>query len=120
MDEVTNAGLPGVDFRLIDGHFAVIFAGPGKTLSKLRPLQPRIVYEIAPADLVRFNVNQKKVIRLLLNRGKVDTSGLAKILKITPQAIRKDLAVLQKIGIIEKKGKARDTYYVLKGDLHTF
>jgi len=60
MDEVKNVGLPGVDFRIIDGHFAVIFTGPGKTLSKLRPIKPRALYAVAPADVDRLNDNQKK------------------------------------------------------------
>lgn len=44
------------------------------------------------------------------------TAVLADLLKVTPQAVRKDLAVLQKRGLIEKRGSARTTYYVLKGD----
>jgi len=116
LDEVKNVGMPGVEFRIIDGHFAVIFAGPGKTLSKLRPFQPRILYEITPAEVGRLNNNQKKITRRLLSKGEVETAELAKSLKVTPQAVRKDLAVLQKMGIIEKRGRARATYYVLKGD----
>lgn len=116
LDEVKNVGLPGVDFRMVDGNFAVIFAGPGKTLSKLRPFKPRTVYEIAPAEVGRLNSNQKKIAHRLLSKGKVETAGLAKLLKVTPQAVRKDLAVLQEMGIIEKRGRARATYYVLKGD----
>lgn len=117
VDEVTNVGLPGVEFRIVDGHFAVIFAGPGQRLSKLRPLQPRTIYEIAPAEVGRLNDNQKEVIRRLLDKGDVDTTGLAESLNVSPQAVRKDLAVLQKRGIIEKRGRARATYYVLRGDL---
>ncbi len=117
LDEVKNVGLPGVEFRIVDGHFTVIFTGPGNRLSKLRPLHPRIIYEVAPAEVDRLNKNQKEITRRLLSKGEVDTAGLAKLLKVTPQAVRKDLAVLQKMGIIEKKGRARATYYVLKGDL---
>jgi predicted HTH transcriptional regulator len=116
VDEVKNVGLPGVEFKIVDGHFAVIFRGPGKTLSRLRPIQRRVVYEIAPADVYRLNDNRKRIVRRLLSKGEVDTAGLARLLKVTPQAVRKDLAVLQKMGIIEKKGRARATYYVLKGD----
>ena len=119
LDEVTNVGLPDVQLKIVDGHFTVIFTGPGKTLSNLRPCQPRIVYEIAHADMKRRNDQQKKIIRYLLSKGEMDTTEFAKLLKVTPQAVRKNLAVLQKIGIIEKRGKARATYYFLKGDPHT-
>jgi ATP-dependent DNA helicase RecG len=119
VDEVTNVGLPGVEFRIVDGHFAVIFVGPGKTLAKLRPPRPRVVYEIAPADVGRLNKNQKKVVRHLLKKVDVGATELAELLKVTPQAVRKDLAVLQKMRIIEKRGKARATYYVLKENPHT-
>jgi ATP-dependent DNA helicase RecG len=118
VDEVTNVGLPGVEFKIVDGHFGVIFAGPGKTLSKLRPLEPRVAYEISRADVGRLNVSQKKIVRGLLGKGRVDSTALAQSLKVTPQAVRKDLAVLQKMGIIEKRGRARATYYVLRGDKH--
>lgn len=94
----------------------MIFAGPGKTLSKLRPLQPRIVYQITPAEVDRLNDNQKEVIRRLMIKGEVETSVLSDLLKVTPQAVRKDLAVLHKRGLIKKRGSARATYYVLKGD----
>ena len=39
---------------------------------------------------------------------------LAKALKVTPQAVRKDMAALQKMGLVEKQGAARATSYVLK------
>lgn len=116
MDEVKNVGMPGVEFKIVDGHFTVIFAGPGKTLSKLHPIQPRIVYAIPPADVERLNNNQKKITRRLLAKGEVETAELVKLLKVTPQAVRKDLGILQKVGIIEKKGRARATFYILKGD----
>ena len=116
MDEITNIGMPGVEFRIIDGHFAVIFTSPGKTLPRLRPTQPRILYEIASAELERLNANQKKIVKHLLSKGEIETSKLAKMLEVTPQAVRKDLGVLQKLEIIEKKGSARATYYVLKGN----
>lgn len=48
----------------------------------------------------------------------MDSAGLARLLKVTPQAVSEDLAVLQKMGVIEKRGRARATYYVLKGDTH--
>lgn len=115
VDEVANAGLPSVEFTIVDGHFAVVFAGPGRTLSNLRPPRPRIIHEIAPADVSRLNDNQRRIVRRLLSKGQVDTGGLARLLKVTPQAVRKDLTVLHKLGIVEKRGKARATHYVLKG-----
>jgi len=79
-------------------------------------LSRRAVFEVEPVDVDRLNDNQKKIVRRLLSKSIVDTTGLAKLLQVTPQAVRKDLAVLQKMELIEKKGKARATYYVLKDD----
>jgi len=80
----------------------------------LRPFKPRVVYEIAPGKLERLNTSQKKIMRRLLGKGEINVAEMAKALNITPQAVRKDMAKLQRLELIEQRGKARATYYVLK------
>ena len=114
VNEVRNTGLPNVEFSIVDGYFTVSFVSPGANLSKLRPVQPRVVYEVAPAATDRLNANQKQIIKRLLQKGQVNVSEMVKLLKVTPQAVRKDMASLQNMEIVKKRGKARATYYVLK------
>jgi predicted HTH transcriptional regulator len=114
VDEVRNMGLPDVKFNILDGHFTVTFTGTDKSLSRLRPIQPRVVYEVAPGKLDRLNTGQKKIMQRLLEREQVNVPQMAKLLNVTPQAVRKDMAKLQQSGLIVQKGKARATYYVLK------
>lgn len=116
VDEVRNTGLPGIRFTIVDGHFTVVFTGPGENLSRLRPAHPRVIYEVPPAAEERLNANQKKIIRSLLKKGRVKVPEMTRLLKVTPQAVRKDMSGLQNMGLVEKKGKARSTYYVLKED----
>ena len=40
--------------------------------------------------------------------------GLAAKLRVTEQSVRKDMAKLQALNLIEQRGAARATYYILK------
>ena len=53
-------------------------------------------------------------LRVFLAKDEVQVPELASALGITAQAVRKDLAKLQKLDLVEKRGAARATYYVLK------
>ncbi len=114
MTVTTNMGLPAPEFQQVDGHFAVIFKGPGKSLLKLKPQKPRPVYEVEPAVIDVLNANQRFIVKRLLKGLKVDVPDLAKKLKVSEQAVRKDMAKLQELDLVEKRGAARATYYVLK------
>lgn len=61
-----------------------------------------------------LNPNQKTILRQLLAQDQVQVSELASALGVTAQAVRKDLAKLQKLDLVEKRGAAHATYYVLK------
>ena len=114
VDETRNHGLPGVRFEMAQGYFTVTFAGPKVPISRLRPQSGRVLYTVQPADQARLNKNQERIIKRLLSKQEVTVPDLAKALKVTPQAVRKDMAALQKMGLVEKQGAARATSYVLK------
>jgi DeoR/GlpR family transcriptional regulator of sugar metabolism len=59
------------------------------------------------------------IMRELLKNREVQVLKIAARLKVTEQAIRKDMAKLQKMRLIEKRGSARATYYVLNETLET-
>jgi ATP-dependent DNA helicase RecG len=109
-----NMGLQAPEFLQIDGHFAVVFKGPGKSLLDLRSQRPRPIYEVAPAVIDILNANQRLIIKHLLKELKVEVPALARKLKVSEQAVRKDMAKLQALDLVGKHGAARATYYVLK------
>lgn len=109
-----DAGLPPPDFANTDGYFTVIFRGPGKSMAGLKPQKARPVFSIEPSLLDQLTSNQKTIVRKLLKTATVQVPEIAARLRVTPQAIRKDMAALQRLGLVEKRGSARATYYVLK------
>ena len=108
-----DMGLPAPEFSINDGHFSVVFTGPGKSLAKLNSQQARPIFAVEPSVIDTLTANQKTIMRELLKNRQVQVPKLAVRLKVTEQAIRKDMAKLQKMRLIEKRGSARATYYVL-------
>ena len=108
-----DVGLPTPEFSINDGHFTVIFRGPGKSLAKLKSQKARPIFAVEPSVIDMLTANQKTIIRELLKNRQVQVPKLAARLKVTEQAIRKDMAKLQKMRLVEKRGSARATYYVL-------
>jgi len=62
----------------------------------------------------QLNKNQRIIVKSFLKAGEFTVSELAGQLNVTPQPIRKDMPRLQDMGLVERKGAARATYYVLK------
>lgn len=112
--EMQDHGLepPGYSYR--DGQFVITFRGRGKSLHELKAKRAVPVFEVQPSVAETLNPNQKTILRELLAKDHVHAPELASTLGITAQAVRKDLARLQKLNLIEKHGAARATYYVLK------
>jgi predicted HTH transcriptional regulator len=109
-----ETGLPEPEFQIRDGHFAVIFHGPGNSLAKLKPSSARPIFEIKPSVLDQLTLNQKAIVQRLLKHNKAQVPELATALKVTEQAVRKDMAKLTKLQLVEKHGSARATHYTLK------
>ena len=107
-------GLEAPEYSYRDGHFVVTFRGPGKALSKLKAEQAVPVFDVKPSVVEALTQNQKAILRELLAKDQVQVPELAAALNVTGQAVRKDMAQLQKMNLVEKRGAARATYYVLK------
>lgn len=114
VNDSKNHGLPDVQFKKDQGYFTVILYGPTVPMSRLKPQYPRVLYAVQTADEARLNKSQKRIVASLLRKHEVRVADLAKAMKVTPQAVRKEMATLQDIGLVEKHGAARSTYYVLK------
>jgi len=114
VEDTANQGLPPVSFDMDEGYFTVTFKAPQVPLTNLEPKHTRILYEVNSSQVDRLNKNQRIIVKALLKTGEVTVAELAKSLKVTPQAIRKDMAKLQEMELVERRGAARSTYYTLK------
>jgi len=114
VEDTANQGLPPVSFDMDEGYFTVTFKAPQVPLTRLEPKHTRILYEVNSSQVDRLNKNQRIIVKALLKTGEVTVAELTKRLKVTPQAIRKDMAKLQEMELIERRGAARSTYYTLK------
>ena len=114
VEDTANQGLPPVSFDMDEGYFTVTFKAPQVPLTKLKPKHTRILYEVNSSQVDRLNNNQMIIVKALLKTAEVTVAELSKRLKVTPQAIRKDMAKLQEMELVERRGAARSTYYTLK------
>jgi predicted HTH transcriptional regulator len=112
--DMQDHGLEPPEYSYRDGCFVVTLRGPGKAIHKLKAKQAGSVFEVQPSIAETLNPNQKTILRKLLATDQVQVPELAAALGVTAQAVRKDLAKLQTLDLIEKHGAARATYYVLK------
>lgn len=112
--DMLDHGLQSPEYSYRDQQFVVTFRGPGKSLAKLKPQNARPVFEVQTSVIETLTPNQKTILRELLAKNQAEVPKLAAALKVTEQSVRKDLAKLQKLKLVEKRGAARATYYVLK------
>ncbi|MDA8125384.1 MAG: DUF4062 domain-containing protein [Deltaproteobacteria bacterium] len=110
-------GLKPPEYSYRDSHFVVTFRGPGEDIAGLKADQAIPVFEVRPSVVETLTKNQKAILRELMAQNQVQVPDLAFALQVTEQAIRKDLAKLTKLKLVEKRGAARATYYVLKEQL---
>ena len=109
----TEVGLPRPRFLIRDGHFAVIFFGPGDDILKLKSLDMPPVFKVSDDLLDRLSETQKHILQILIAEKEVRVPDLADRLDLSQQSIRKALKLLRDIGLISRIGKARETFYIL-------
>jgi predicted HTH transcriptional regulator len=106
-------GLKQPEYSLRENCLVVTFRGPGADMSKLKTDHSVPVFDVRPSVVETLNRSQKAILHELLQKGQVRVAELTIDLGVTAQAVRKDLAKLHKLGLIEQRGAARATYYVL-------
>ncbi len=111
--ESISLGLPRPQFQFRDGHFKIIFLGPGDDMLKLKIQSSRAVFKIDDDQLAELSETQKSIIQVLLLEKEVRVPMLSERLKISEQAVRKALKPLKEKGLIRQGGKARETFYEL-------
>ncbi len=110
----TDLGLPRPRFEFRDGHFCVVFFGPGENIGKLGSQSSKAIFRVTDTVLAGLSTTQKQILKILLEQRQVRVPELAEALSISPQAIRKALKILQNLDLVVQTGKARGTAYHLK------
>jgi ATP-dependent DNA helicase RecG len=113
-DEMLNHVLKEPDFNYDSGYFTVTFYGPGEKILDIHPQKVTIVYAIEPAKLTLLNERQKGILKYLLEHGKIASEECTKYFNITRDTANRDFKKLIKEGLLERRGRGRATYYVLK------
>lgn len=96
-----------------DGHFTVVFPGPGDHILELKSQHAHPVFEVADDVLKNLSETQRSIIKLLLAERKARVPDLADRLVLSQQAIRKALKALKARKLVLQVGKARETAYLL-------
>jgi len=108
-----SIGLPRPEFKFRDGHFLVIFKGPGDDISKLKSQEARPVFELGQTSLEDLTSTQKAVLKILLEKGEAKTMSIAREIKLSRAAIQKAMATLKSKGLVRQSGRTRDATYML-------
>ncbi|MCK4735901.1 MAG: DeoR family transcriptional regulator [Methanophagales archaeon] len=99
--------LPTPDFDYDRGYFVVTFYGR----ERLPPMYRG--YRIRPEHRSQLTSRQLEILNLIWECGRVTSEDTTKKFKITRETANQDFRKLLKIGLIERKGTGRATYYVM-------
>ena len=99
-----NYGLRPPDFGYDGGYFVVTLYGREKSSP---------MYRIRPEHRSQLTSRQLEILNLIWERGRVTSEDITKKFNITRETANQDFRKLLKLGLIERKGIGRATYYVL-------
>jgi ATP-dependent DNA helicase RecG len=97
-------GLRPPDFDYEGGYFTVTFYGREKSAP---------TYRIRPELRDRLTSRQLKILEVIWQRGRITSEETTKKLAITRETANQDFRKLLELGLIERKGIGRATYYIL-------
>jgi len=73
--------------------------------------------KVIEVEEIKLSDRQEKVVKLLLEKGKIYPSELQDILsEVSARTVRRDMTDLEKKGLVEQKGTTKSTYYVYIGE----
>lgn len=116
INATTAMGLPRPTLSVRDGHFLIVFHGPGADIQKLKP-QGRPVFEVKDDLLSGLNQTQRKIVAYLLEHGEAKVADLADEVGVSGAAIRKALKELREGDqpLVVQDGPTKGAVYRLAG-----
>ena len=97
-------GLRPPDFSYDGGYFVVTFYGREKSSP---------MYRIRPEYRSQLRHRQLGILSLIWERGRITSEETTKKFNITRETANQDFRKLLELGLIERKGTGRATYYIL-------
>lgn len=102
--QLRDYGLRPPDFDYDGGYFVVTFYGREKSSP---------VYRLSLEHRSQLMPRQLEIINLIWERGRITSEEITKKFYITRETANQDFRKLLKLGLIERRGSGRATYYVL-------
>ena len=97
-------GLRPPDFGYDGGYFVITFYGREKSSP---------IYRIRPEDRSQLKPRQSDILNLIWEHGRITSEETIKKFNITRETANQDFRKLLNLGLIERKGSGRATYYIL-------
>jgi len=97
-------GLRPPDFSYDGGYFIVTFHGRERSSP---------VYRISSEHRSLLKPRQLEILNLIWERGRVTSEEISKKFDITRETVNQDFRKLLDLGLVERKGIGRSTYYIL-------
>lgn len=97
-------GLRPPDFNYDGGYFVVTLYGREKSSP---------IYRIWPEHRSQLKPRELEILNLIWERGRITSEEATKKFGITRETANQDFRKLLELGLIERKGTGRGTYYVL-------
>jgi len=106
-----NHGLEAPEYVFRDGYFTIILKGPGDQMERLRI--PSSTGDLPPAIDEQLNERHHQILSRAAQEGTVSTAWVVEELGVVKDTARRDFALLIDLGLLERKGRGRNTRYVL-------
>ncbi len=105
-DLLVENGLPPPQFNIDAGYFVVAFLRSRYSIGSVRLSQ----------ELIKnLDKSQKDILEWVLQKGRITSAEYADKFRVVKSTARRQFKKLEKLGMLEKRGSGRSTYYVLKG-----
>jgi ATP-dependent DNA helicase RecG len=105
-DILLQHNLPPPRFDYEGGYFVVTFHGRRRVAAEA---------EVAPQILEQLTERQRNIVEMILKRRRITSSDCVTEFNVTRDTVNRDFSQLMSLGVIEKRGSGRGTYYVLLG-----
>ena len=109
-------GLEAPQLDVQDGYFQVILPGPGNNLDRLRTPAKIETAFVSPSVEQQMNERQKAIVAHVLEHGVVTSGWCRKNIPVVYDTIRRDLLDLVKLGVLQQKGRGRNTRYLARSE----
>ena len=109
-------GLKAPSFAYNTGYFEVVFHAP-KSMEQVRVTPDAVgAFEIMPSVIEQLNNREKRIIKYLLDKGRITTREVMSQWDVVADTAKRDFRHLLDLNVIRRKGRGRSVSYVLNDE----